>query len=110
MKADLVVKNGRIFDGGKALGNTAAAVKDGKFIFIGGDEDIREYIAEDTKVLDDTGNSILTGFVDAHLHATMSTEISAPKLIYGIDRNEGEDRRAYLERIMAPIRLSLIHI
>ena len=104
MKADLVVKNGRIFDGGNALENTAIAVKEGKFIFVGRDEDIRKYIAEDTKVIDAEGKSILPGFVDAHLHATMCAELSATKLIYGIDRNEGEERRAYIERVMEPIR------
>ena len=40
MKADLIVKNGKIFDMGKNLGNTAIAVKDGKFIFVGDDSNI----------------------------------------------------------------------
>ncbi|MCQ4636724.1 amidohydrolase [Anaerovorax odorimutans] len=104
MKADLVVKNGRIFDGGKSLGNTAAAVKDGKFVFVGKDAAVETYIGEDTKIIDAAECSILPGFVDAHLHATMCTELYATKLIYGIDRQEGESRRAYIERNLEPVR------
>ena len=104
MKADLIVKNGKIFDMGKNLGNTAIAVKDGKFIFVGDDSNIENYIENDTQIIDAYGKSVLPGFVDSHLHATMYTELYTTKLIYGIDRQEGESRQSYIERIMKPIK------
>ena len=52
----------------------ALAVKDGKFVFIGSNEEAKKYIGEGTEVKDCAGGSILPGFCDAHMHFINSVQ------------------------------------
>ncbi len=104
MIADLVIRNGKIYDSGRKLENTAIAVQNGKIVSICKEEDIGAYIGASTKEINAQRCSVLPGFVDAHIHATMCTELYTTKLVYGVDRNEGESRDAYMKRLLEPIR------
>ena len=47
---------------------TAFAVKDGKFLAVGSNEEIRKYKTKKTEVVDLHGKFVMPGFNDAHMH------------------------------------------
>lgn len=78
----------------------AIAVKDGKIIFIGSVDDVREYTGEDTEIYDYGSNVIYPGFIDAHTHmglvATML--VDGAMLDAGLKlRQNAELVKAYIE-------------
>lgn len=75
MKADRVFNNAKVYSvslDGKETRAESVAIKDGKFIFVGSDADVQEFIGEDTVVTDCAGGSILPGFCDSHMHLGVS--------------------------------------
>lgn len=103
MAADLVIRNGRVYAPSVGEPYSAIAVKDGKILALDNSDGIC-YIDENTKVIDAGGNSVLPGFTDAHLHATMCTELYITKLIYDeMDREPGESREDYIQRMLKPV-------
>ncbi|GAA1511180.1 amidohydrolase [Agromyces terreus] len=70
--ADLVIVNGRVFDGSVRTGHTAVAVASGRIVRVGSDERVRELAGEDTRVVEAAGAVIHPGFVDAHAHAVFA--------------------------------------
>ncbi|HOK20144.1 MAG TPA: amidohydrolase family protein, partial [Thermosynergistes sp.] len=46
----------------------AVAIKDGKFIFVGSNEEVKAYIGSDTKVVDLEGKTVLPGLIESHMH------------------------------------------
>jgi len=71
--ADLVLKNGRMFtvDAGSSWAE-AAAVKDGKFIYVGSDSGAAAFIGKTTRVVDLGRRLVLPGFIDSHAHVVSS--------------------------------------
>lgn len=67
---DLVVLNGRVLTQDDALPSaTAFAVKDGRFVAVGADADVRHLAAPGrTQVLDVEAMTVVPGFIDAHSH------------------------------------------
>jgi predicted amidohydrolase YtcJ len=67
--AELVLKNGYIYtvDAGRSVAE-AVAVKDGKFIYVGSNGGVGEYIGQETEVIDLGGRMVLPGFIDSHCH------------------------------------------
>ncbi|MFQ6088506.1 MAG: amidohydrolase [Candidatus Methanofastidiosia archaeon] len=68
MKADLVILNGNILtlsEQGKA---EALAILKDRIVFIGSNEDVKEYIGKSTKVIDVFGKCVIPGFCDSHAH------------------------------------------
>lgn len=65
--ADLVVENATIYtvDQTKPTANSLA-VKDGKFIAIGGD--LKKHIGPNTRRIDAKGAAVIPGLIDAHVH------------------------------------------
>lgn len=49
----------------------AVAVKGNQILAAGSNEEIRQHIHADTKIIDLQGKSLLPGFIDAHLHITI---------------------------------------
>lgn len=68
--ADQVYKNGKIYtQDSKNTVAAAAAVKDGKFVYVGEEgEELETYIGEETKVIDLGGSMVIPGMFDAHSH------------------------------------------
>lgn len=68
--ADTVYKNGFVYtvDGVRSRAE-AFAVKDGKYIVVGGDGDMKEVTGSDTKVVNLRGKMVMPGLVDTHIHA-----------------------------------------
>jgi predicted amidohydrolase YtcJ len=66
---DLVVLNGRVYTVDDAMPRAEAfAVKDGRFVAVGGSDDIRNLVAQGTEVIDAGGMTVTPGFIDAHMH------------------------------------------
>lgn len=104
MKADLIIKNGKVFQKERPWEAASVAVADGKIIAVGAEEAVASSAGPDTEVIDAGGRSILPGFIDSHLHATMCTELYITKLIYDIERKEGESRQDYIEKMLRPVK------
>jgi hypothetical protein len=70
VKADVVYRNGFVYtvDGVRSRAE-AFAVKDGKFIAVGTNEDMKTVSGPDTKVIDLKGRMVMPGLVDTHIHA-----------------------------------------
>ena len=68
MKADQIIKNARIFTSDKDNPlATAMVVKDGKFVYVGGEAGLSAYEGE---VTDLGGRFIMPGIIDSHVHVT----------------------------------------
>jgi hypothetical protein len=67
--ADLVFRNGSIYtvDGARSWAR-AVAVRDGRIVYVGSDEDSGELIGPSTQVVDLDDRLMLPGFQDVHIH------------------------------------------
>lgn len=69
--ADLVVLNASVLtvDSDFSIAE-AFAVRDEMFVEVGTDEEIRNYIGEQTRVIDAEGKTVIPGLIESHVHAT----------------------------------------
>jgi len=68
-KADLVVKNGKVFTANDAKPwAEAVACKSGKIIAVGTSQDIDRFVGPATRVLNVRGRLVIPGLIDAHAH------------------------------------------
>ncbi len=70
VKADVVYRNGFVYtvDGVRSRAE-AFAVKDGKFIAVGSNDDMKAVTGVNTKTVDLKGRMVMPGLVDTHIHA-----------------------------------------
>jgi hypothetical protein len=70
VKADVVYRNGFVYtvDGMRSR-TQAFAVKDGKFIAVGSNEDMKAVTGKNTKTVNLKGKMVMPGLVDTHIHA-----------------------------------------
>ena len=69
MRADMIIKNAKIFSADKDNPQAAAlVVKDGKFAYVGDETGLSEFEGE---VTDIGGRFIMPGIIDSHVHVTM---------------------------------------
>jgi len=68
--ADLVVLNGNVLTQDDSMATAEAlAVKGGRFVAVGSNDDISNLVAQGrTEVIDAAGMTVLPGFIDAHSH------------------------------------------
>jgi len=72
-KDDLIVTNSKIFTGVDLKTFVeAAAVKNGKIIAVGTNDEITDYKGEETRILDANRKTVVTGFIDVHCHLSMA--------------------------------------
>src|SRR5688572_29321842 len=79
--ADLVVVNGKVLTlGGAPTRASAVAIKDGVFVAVGSDADVRKRVGPETHTLDAKGNSVIPGLIETHVHATGASrgEVNQP--------------------------------
>jgi predicted amidohydrolase YtcJ len=68
--ADLVVINGRVITVDDRFSRASAfAVRGGRFVAVGTDDDIRRLAGASTRVVDARGRTVIPGFIDTHVHA-----------------------------------------
>ena len=66
MKVDRIIKNAKVFTSdAKKLNATAFAVKDGKFVYVGSEEGLKDF---DGEVCDLGGAFVTPAFMDCHAH------------------------------------------
>jgi predicted amidohydrolase YtcJ len=65
--ADTVFVGGRVLRGGRSS-RGAVAVRDGRIVLVGTDDDVRATVGPATDVVDVAGGLVLPGFQDAHAH------------------------------------------
>jgi len=89
--ADMVLLNGKIFtvDSARPWAQ-AVAIRDGKFVAVGKDEEIKKLAGKDTEVIDLQGKLALPGFNDAHLHFT-----NGGLYLLGIDLRPARDEKEF---------------
>ncbi|MBK6363102.1 MAG: amidohydrolase [Saprospiraceae bacterium] len=69
MKADLVITNAEIYTADKTIKNVeAVGCKDGKIIFIGSNNEAKEFITKQTNVIDAKGAFVTPGLIEGHGH------------------------------------------
>ncbi|MFH7018400.1 amidohydrolase [Flavobacterium sp. FlaQc-47] len=69
MKADIILFNGKIHSFTTTNKTaTAVAIKDGKFMAVGGDAEILEYNQPETKLIDLHQKRVVPGINDSHIH------------------------------------------
>lgn len=96
MKTVDVLIKGKIFTADKKLPYAeAAAINDGKFVFVGSYKDAKRFIGPDTSIFESDGGLIIPGMTDAHAHVASG---SAQKLL-GIDLFSGESTEDYCNMI-----------
>jgi predicted amidohydrolase YtcJ len=67
--ADLALTGGKIYtvDSGRSWAE-AVAIRDGRIVFVGTNEDAKAHIGKDTKVVELDGRMVVPGFQDVHIH------------------------------------------
>ena len=83
--ADTVFKNGYVYtvNPGQRVAQ-AVAVKDGRIVYVGSNRGARAFVGPSTKVVRLGGKMMLPGFIDAHMHASMSVSGLYSVLLYGL--------------------------
>ena len=70
MKVDKIIKNANVFTSAAVNYHASAfAVKDGKFVYVGDEEGLKDYEGE---VIDLGGKFVMPGIIDSHIHIGFS--------------------------------------
>src|SRR5262249_20180260 len=68
-KADIVLRNGKIYTADKERSiRQAIALRGNTIVGVGADADVTDLIGSSTKVIDLGGKLVLPGFIDTHIH------------------------------------------
>jgi predicted amidohydrolase YtcJ len=68
--ADLVLLDGRIVTVDPRFSTASAlAVRGGRFVAVGSNDEIRRYVGSGTRVIQGGGRTVLPGIIDTHVHA-----------------------------------------
>jgi predicted amidohydrolase YtcJ len=68
--ADLVVLNGKIVTvNPRSSIVQAAAVRDGRFVAVGANSEVKKLVGERTRVIDARGRTVVPGLIETHVHA-----------------------------------------
>lgn len=99
--ADTIYKNGKIYTvNEESPWVQAVAIKGGKFIRVGSNEDVQLFVGKDTKVIDLAGQFILPGLMDHHIHPSGNMDNPFDlKLPGGFDDATFEDIEAKLRQL-----------
>jgi predicted amidohydrolase YtcJ len=68
--ADLVLLDAKILTVDEQFTEARAlAVRDGRFVAVGANEDIKAYVGKATRVIEGRGRTVVPGLIDTHVHA-----------------------------------------
>ncbi|HEV8689774.1 MAG TPA: amidohydrolase, partial [Ideonella sp.] len=83
--ASLVLRGGKVrtMDAGGRVAS-AVAVRHGRIVVVGSDQEVRDYIGADTQVIELNGRTVLPGFIDGHVHPAMGAERLAQCSVDGV--------------------------
>jgi predicted amidohydrolase YtcJ len=83
--ADTVFKNGYIYtvNPGARVAQ-AVAVMDGEIVYVGSNQGADAFVGPSTKVVKLGGKMMLPGFIDSHMHASMTVSSLYSVLLYGM--------------------------
>ncbi|HKY07090.1 MAG TPA: amidohydrolase [Candidatus Binatia bacterium] len=71
--AEIVLHRGKIVTADRDFSiHQAVAVKDGRFLAVGSERDIRPLIGPTTRVIDLAGRTVIPGLIDSHIYATVA--------------------------------------
>ena len=95
-EADLVLRNGTIWTVDKSKPTAeAVAVKDGKFIYVGSDQDVAKYIREGvTEVINLQGLFVTPGFNDNHVHFEWTGRI-----VFGLNLLDIHEEKKFIAKV-----------
>ena len=76
--ADFIIKSDAVYTGtAGAPEKGCVAVKENKIIAVCGDDEVHDFIGEETKVYSYGNNLVMPGFIDAHTHFCMGAALSS---------------------------------
>ncbi|WIG59356.1 MAG: hypothetical protein OJF49_002103 [Ktedonobacterales bacterium] len=79
--ADVVIQHGRVYTLDSATPwAQAVAIRDGRIIWIGQDDEIGSQIGPETQVRDVAGRLVLPGFIDSHNHIRLGSDADCIQL------------------------------
>ena len=97
---DLIVVNADIRTSDPAVKNAnAIAIENGKFIAIGGNDEISQLSDSNTVVINAEGKTILPGFIDSHTHLS-----SGSKIVTGINLTGIRKKSVWLDMIAQRVK------
>src|SRR5690242_10036828 len=71
--ADLIIVNGNVLTVDATFSRASAvAIKDGKFVAVGSDADVRKLAGPATRTIDAQQKTVIPGLIESHVHATGS--------------------------------------
>ena len=102
-KADLLFRNGPVWTGTSGAPATAVAVRSGRIVAVGSDDEIDALLGPATVVVDLRGRTLAPGLVDAHTHfLSGGLQLAGVKLRDARSRDELRERiRAFAKKLPA---------
>ena len=83
--ADTVLKNGYVYTAeARPATAEAMAIRAGTIVFVGSSADAAKYVGPATRVVDLKGRMVMPGFVDSHIHASISVSQLYSVQLYGM--------------------------
>ena len=73
--------------GGSVSYAEAVAVKNGKIIFVGNKADSEKLKGDSTKMNDLKGKTLLPGFIDPHIHASIAASVLPVEIVSAMEWN-----------------------
>ena len=103
-EADAVYQNGFVYtvDGVRSRAE-AFAVRDGKYVAVGSNDDMKAVTGPDTKVIDLKGQMVMPGLVDTHIHALRGA-LTALGLAFPVTSSV-DDIKAAIKKFIADKKL-----
>ena len=100
MKANTILKSSNIYIGkGNEILSGFVAIKNEKIIYVGSNNELENYIDNNTKIIDFKDKLIMPGIHDAHLHLFLSSLYADPKVKVSIDDRSEQECIAKLKDI-----------
>jgi predicted amidohydrolase YtcJ len=99
-EADAVYQNGFVYTVDAVRTRAQAfALRDGKFLAVGSNDDMKAVTGKDTKVVDLKGQMVMPGLVDTHIHALRGA-LTALGLAFPVDSSVDEIKAAVKKYIV----------